>query len=212
MSEFKNIIIEGLVKSGKTKLAQILAKEFSARLILDNQENPFLNEFHRTLSRSYSSLALKTQLIFLINRYNQQLEIRQRDLFSKTLVSDYIFFKDGIFAHTILTDEDLEIYKKILHVFSEKISPPDLVIYLQTSFAEMLQRIHKYGNETEKNVPAEYWREIFEAYNYYFFNYKQSPLLVVNVEKLDFSQKADIEALIKEMKNSKKGITYYAPA
>jgi deoxyadenosine/deoxycytidine kinase len=212
MTDLKYIAVEGLIKSGKTRLARILAEEFKARLILDNQGNPFLKEYYETFSANANPLALKTQLIFLINRFNQQLEMKQKDLFQKTTVSNYIFYKDGIYAHTVLNDEDLDIYKKILNIFSEKIFPCNLVVYLQTSFAEMMQRIYKSGSEFEKRMPSEYWREIFEAYNYYFFNYKLSPLLVVNVEKTDFNNRKDIDNLIKEIKNHKKGISYYAPA
>jgi deoxyadenosine/deoxycytidine kinase len=228
MTDLKYIAVEGLVKSGKTKLARILAEEFKARLFLDNQGksasadasrpglagqgNPFLGEYYDSFSSGYNPLALKTQLIFLINRFNQQLEMKQKDLFQKTMVSNYIFYKDGIYAHTVLNDEDLDIYKRILNIFSEKIHPCDLVVYLQTSFAEMLQRIHKQGNEHERRVPTEYWREIFEAYNYYFFNYKLSPLLVVNVEKIDFGSRRDIDGLIQEIRKHKKGNSYYAPA
>ena len=228
MTDLKYIAVEGLVKSGKTELARILAEEFKARLFLDNQGesaspsagrpgpagqgNPFLNEYYDSFSANYNPLALKTQLIFLINRFNQQLEMKQKDLFQKIMVSNYIFYKDGIYAHTVLNDEDLDIYKRILGIFSEKIHPCSLVVYLQTSFAEMMQRIHKRGSEQEKRVPSEYWREIFEAYNYYFFNYKLSPLLVVNVEKIDFRSRRDIDSLIQEIKNHKKGNSYYAPA
>jgi deoxyadenosine/deoxycytidine kinase len=210
--DLRYIAVEGLIKAGKTRMARILADEFKARLILDNKANPFLKDFYESSVAGDNPLALKTQLIFLINRYNQQLELRQKDLFQKATVTDYIFYKDGIYAHTILNDEDLEIYKKILNIFSEKITHCDLVVYLQTSFSEMLQRIHKFGTEAEKRVPTELWREIFEAYNYYFFNYKMSPLLVVNVEKIDFSSKKDIANLCKEVRQQKKGITYYAPA
>lgn len=210
--DLRYIAVEGLIKAGKTRMARILADEFKARLILDNKANPFLKDFYESSAAGDNPLALKTQLIFLINRYNQQLELRQKDLFQKATVTDYIFYKDGIYAHTILSDEDLEIYKKILNIFSEKITHCDLVVYLQTSFSEMLQRIHKFGTEAEKRVPTELWREIFEAYNYYFFNYKMSPLLVVNVEKIDFSSKKDIANLCKEVRQQKKGITYYAPA
>lgn len=212
MKEFRYLVVDGLVKSGKTRLAQILAEEFDARLILDNKENPFLPNFFQGISRGENSYTLKTQLIFLLNRYAQQLQVRQKGLFQKTTVSDYIFFRDGLYAHMILNDDELEIYKKIFKIFSENVVACDLVIYLQTSFAEMLKRIHEQGSEAEKSTPTEYWREVFEAYNYYFFNYKTSPLLVVNMEKIDLDNRADIANLVKEINNHKKGTRYYAPA
>lgn len=212
MSDFKYIIVDGLIKSGKTRLAQILSEQMNARLILDNKDNPFLDDYYSSLSDGNSSLPLKTQLIFLLNRYTQQLEIKQKGLFQKTTVCDYIFYRDGIYAHLTLNDEELEIYKKIFKIFSENVVNSDLVIYLQISFAEMLRRIQETGSEVEKNTPADYWREVFEAYNYYFFNYKSSPLLVVNMEKINLENQNDIENLMKEIKNQEKGTRYYAPA
>jgi len=212
MSEFKYIIVDGLVKSGKTRLAEVLSQKLNARLILDNKDNPFLNDFYSNLSNSDNSLPLKTQLIFLLNRYAQQLEIKQKGLFHKTTVCDYIFYRDGIYAHLGLNDEELEIYKKIFNIFSQNVVKADLVIYLQISFAEMLKRIQESGSQVEKNTPTEYWREVFEAYNYYFFNFKISPLLVVNMEKMDLDDQSDINNLMKEIYNHKKGTRYYAPA
>lgn len=212
MSEFRYLIVDGLIKSGKTRLARILAEEFNARLILDNKENPFLNDYFTEVARHENSLSLKTQLIFLLNRYSQQSAITQKGLFQKTTVSDYIFYRDAMYAHITLNDEELEIYKKIYNIFSENVAAADLVIYLQISFAEMLKRIHTAGNEIEKNIPADYWREVFEAFNYYFFNFKTSPLLVINMEKINLDRKSDIVNLVNEIKNHKKGIRYYAPA
>ena len=212
MSEFKYIVVDGLIKSGKTRLAELLGQEFNARLILDNKDNPFLNDYYTSLSGADRSLALKTQLIFLLNRYSQQLDISQKGLFHTTTISDYVFYRDGVYAHLVLNDEELDIYKKIFNIFSTNVAISDLAIYLQISFTEMLKRIQHSGSELEKNLPNDYWREVFEAYNYYFFNYKTSPLLVVNMEKVDLDNPADVKNLMKEIKNHKKGTRYYAPA
>lgn len=212
MNEFKYIIVDGLIKSGKTRLAEILSEKLNSRLILDNKDNPFLNDYYGQLANGNNSLPLKTQLIFLLNRYAQQLEINQKGLFQKTTISDYIFYRDGVYAHLTLNDEELEIYKKIFKIFSENVVQADLVIYLQISFSEMLKRIRETGSEVERNAPSEYWREVFEAYNYYFFNFKTSPLLVVNMEKIDLENQSDIDNLMKEIKNHKKGTRYYAPS
>ena len=211
MENLNYIVIEGLVRSGKTKLSQLISKNLNGKLILDDKNNPFINDFYSSLSKGENSFAMKNQLIFLLNRYSQQMEIKQKGLFQKTTVCNYHFFREGIYSHIVLTDEELEIYKRIFNIFSANIVKPDLIVYLQISFSEMLKRIRNSGNEFERNVPQEYWRELFEAYNYYFFNYKASPLLVINIEKIDLNNEVDMKNLLSEINEHKKGTRYYAP-
>ena len=211
MEKLNYIVVDGLVRTGKTDLARIIAEEFSSKLILDDKKNPFSDEFYESLVEGESDIGLKNQLIYLLNRYTQQLNMKQKGLFHKSSVSNYLFFREAIYSHIILNDEDIEIYKRIYGILSEKITIPDLVIYLQVSFSEMVRRIRNSPNKFERNVPQEYWRELFEAYNYYFFNYRTSPLLVVNVEKIDLENKSDVSNLLNEIKSHEKGIKYYAP-
>jgi deoxyadenosine/deoxycytidine kinase len=113
---------------------------------------------------------------------------------------------------TILNDDEIEIYRKIFNIFTEGIPKADLVVYLQISFSEMMKRIKSTGTDFEKRVPQEYWREIFEAYNYYFFNLRNCPLLVVNMEKIDLNNRESLAGLMKEIKKHEAGIKYYGPA
>jgi len=188
-----------------------MAGAMDARLIMDNRENPYRQQFFQDVSRGETDSFLKTQLIYLLNRYEQQTQIRQKGLFQKTTISDYIFLRDGIYAHQLLGDEELDIYKKIFRLFSEQVCQPDLVVYLQISFAEMMKRIRESGMEAERVAPREYWRELFEAYNYFFFNFKSAPLLVVNMEKMDISDDAVLNGLLREIRGHRVGTRYYAP-
>jgi len=205
------IVIDGLVRTGKTDLARLISEEFNSKLILDDKQNPFADEFYISLAEGENGFGLKNQLIYLLNRYSQQMNMKQKGLFYKSSVSNYLFSREAIYSHVVLNDEDIEIYKRIYGILSEKITIPDLVVYLQISFSEMMRRIKESPNKFERNVPQEYWRELFESYNYYFFNYRTSPLLVVNVEKIDLNNRNDVDNLIKEIKNHEKGIKYYAP-
>ncbi|HDP93997.1 MAG TPA: hypothetical protein ENN40_01390 [Candidatus Aminicenantes bacterium] len=211
MADYRYIAVDGLVRSGKTELARRMAAAMDARLILDNTENPYRAQFLTDLERGETEGFLKTQLIHLLNRYEQQIQIRQKGLFQKTTISDYIFFRDGIYAHQLLGDEELDIYKKIFRLFSDQVCQPDMVVYLQISFAEMMRRIRESGSAAERDVPREYWRELFEAYNYFFFNFKSAPLLVVNMEKLDIREKNVMEGLLREIRDHRLGTRYYAP-
>src|SRR4029079_5693358 len=89
------IAVEGPIGVGKSSLAQILGEELSARVILDERptENPFLGAFYRDRRRH----AMSVQLFFLLQRYAQQGELAQGDLFSRGgVVTDYIFAEDRL--------------------------------------------------------------------------------------------------------------------
>ena len=96
LSDIRYVAIEGVIGAGKTSLAMKLAERMKANLILEEFEsNPFLEKFYDDRKR----YALQTQMFFLVNRFKQQQELNQEDLFSKFIVSDYIFAKDNVFAY-----------------------------------------------------------------------------------------------------------------
>src|SRR5215813_4822181 len=87
------IAVEGPIGVGKTALARRLATEFGSRLLLEQvEENPFLRRFYDDPEK----YAFQTQLFFLLERYRQQCELAQPDLFAQATVADYLFAKDGI--------------------------------------------------------------------------------------------------------------------
>ena len=70
---FHHIAIEGPIGVGKTSLVQKLAEKFDAHLVMENVENPFLKDFYE----ERSGAAFQAQLFFLLNRYQQQIELAQ---------------------------------------------------------------------------------------------------------------------------------------
>ena len=123
------IAVEGPIGVGKSSLAEILGEELSARVILERpQENPFLGAFYRDQKRH----AMSVQLFFLLQRYAQQGELAQDDLFSRGgVVTDYIFPKDRLFASLNLTDDELTLYDRIYQMLKVRTVRPDLIVYLQ---------------------------------------------------------------------------------
>jgi deoxyadenosine/deoxycytidine kinase len=206
---FRYIVIEGPIGVGKTSLARLLAKEFNARLILEKpEENPFLPHFYQDRKK----YAFQTQVFFLLNRFQQQKEIAQLDLFKQITFSDYLFAKDRIFASLNLSDHELALYEQIFHLLNGQIPSPDLVIFLQAKPDVLLHRIKSRNISYEKEVDLEYLKMLTEAYNYYFFNYDQTPLLVVDTSEIDFvNRKEDFAQLVREIKQMKKGTWYFIP-
>ncbi len=206
---FRYIVIEGPIGVGKTSLAKLLAKEFNARCILEkSEENPFLSQFYQDRKK----YAFQTQIFFLLNRFQQQKEIAQLNLFNQVTLCDYLFAKNRIFASLNLDDHELALYEQIFHLLTGQIPSPDLVIFLQAKPEVLLHRIKSRNISYEKEINFEYLKTLTEAYNYYFFHYDETPLLVVNTSEIDFvNREEDFAQLVREIKQMKKGTWYFIP-
>ena len=205
----RHLAIEGPIGVGKTSLVELLARRFRGTKILEDVDNPFLGDFYK----KKKGAAFQTQLFFLLSRYQQQQEIAQIDLFTNLVVADYHFPKDKIFACINLDDSELLIYDRLYTLLSESVRKPDLVIFLQGSIETCLKRIKKKPRTIEKAVTPEYLAQLIEAYNYYFYHYDETPLLVVDTNEIDFvNRPGDFEDLVGQIQKAKKGVQYYVPA
>lgn len=202
-----HIALEGVLRSGKTRLAKIFAEKLRAQAVFDRGENPYLRDFYEEKEGG----AFLAQLVFLVNRYHQQAGLLQRDLFAERIISDYLFEKDKIYAYQTLTDDELIVYEKIYGIFNERIAKPDLVVYLQISLQSLLKRIAKVNSPMEKNISEKYLEDIIGAFDYFFFNYHATPLLVIKADDLDFNREEEINDLIDKIRQMKTSPLYYVP-
>jgi deoxyadenosine/deoxycytidine kinase len=182
------IAVEGVIGVGKTTLAKRLAKSLDAALVLEVvEENPFLPRFYE----DPESFSFQTQMYFLLSRYRQQLELSQRDLFAESVIADYMFAKDQIFATINLGEAELALYRTILPLLEARLHRPDLVIYLQATTEVLLDRIKRRGRPFEREIGREYLETLAEAYNHFFFHYADTPLLIVNTSEMDLAASDD---------------------
>ena len=203
------IVVEGVIGVGKTSLTKLLSTRAEGRLNLEIvEENPFLANFYQ----DRTAYAFQTQIFFLLSRYRQQQSLFQQDLFSSALISDYLFAKDKIFATLNLSDDELVLYNQLASILEQRVRKPDLVIYLQARTEVLLQRIQWRGRSYEQDMDAGYLDALNGAYSYFFHHYKDSPLLVVNTDHLDFvNVPGDFELLFEHIHESFTGVHYFAP-
>ncbi len=207
---FHYLAIEGPIGVGKTRLAERLAARLEATTILEDTENPFLANFYA----DRPGAALQAQLFYLLNRHRQLTSKRQPDLFLQTIVCDYVFDKDKIFAYLNLDDNELFIYQRLFDLLAKDIPPPDLVVYLQAPTELLMKRLRDQPVDPEREelpTPDEdYLRELNEAYQHFFFHYSATPLLVVETSEFDpESDDAALDELVKQIKGMGKGTRYY---
>ena len=177
------LVVEGPIGAGKTSLALKLAHRLNATPLLeDPRANPFLPQFYRDMRR----YALQTQLFFLFQRVGQLESLAQPDLFGKPTVADFTLAKDPLFARLTLDDAEYQLYDRIYRHVKPQAPAPDLVIYLQASIGTLVERVKKRGHPMEAGIDEGYLRRLSEAYTSYFYDYSDSPLLIVNSERLNF--------------------------
>lgn len=202
------IAVEGPIGVGKTSLVRLLASRFGAHTVLESAENPFLEDFYR----EKKGAAFQAQLFFLLSRYRQQRDLSQGNLFQQQVVADYLFAKDRIFAYLNLNDEELAIYEKLYGLLEDDIRHPDLTIYLQATESVLLQRIDKRRRLLERRIAESYIQELNRAYDYFFYHYRASPLLIIDTSRIDFVERSvDFEEVISQIEKMEKGVQFYAP-
>jgi len=209
MKKSFHIAVEGSIGVGKTSLAKILSKKLECKLVLEEfEENPFLAEFYKDPQR----FAFQTQLFFLLSRYRQQAELQQIDIFSKSIVSDYMFMKDRIFASLNLSDKEMPLYNNVANILEKTMIYPDLIIFLQSDTERLMQNIKMRGRKYESNMDSNYIDALNQIYNEFFFRYDKSPLLIINTNDIDFVNDAnDLNEILNIIQKPINGTKYYNP-
>jgi len=203
------IAIEGPIGVGKTSLAKLMSTRLGARLVLEEfEENPFLPDFYIDPER----YGFQTQLFFLLQRYRQQQELRQVDMFQNLLVTDYMFVKDRLFASLNLNEKEMHLYDTVANLLERNIIKPDLVIYLQANTDTLMKNISLRGRDMEKDIAFDYIDALNQVYTEYFFRYQDTPLVIINTSNIDFVNNSnDLDEIINYIRQPISGTKFFNP-
>ena len=192
--------IEGVIGVGKTTLARMLQAEFEAELVLEVfEENPFLSNFYSDRER----YAFQSQIFFLLSRYHQQRRnISDRLIEAKALISDYTFEKDALFARINLTGDELEMYYRVQEALAEKVSRPDMVVYLRASTDTLMRRITMRDRPYERQMERAYIDQLNQSYEDFFMGASRNlHVLVIESSEMDFvGNPADFQVILNRIR------------
>jgi len=195
---YRFIAIEGNIGAGKTTLCEKLAKDYSAKLILEQfDDNPFLPFFYKDSER-YS---FPVELFFMTERHKQlQANLNQPDLFQQFTVSDYIFIKTLLFARNNLTEDEFRLFQRLFHILKTNFPAPDLIVFLHRPVDELMENIKKRNRSYESEITPEYLLSIQNTYFEYFKMEHQTPVLIIDVSELDYlNNPDDYQKIVQEM-------------
>jgi deoxyguanosine kinase len=205
------IAIEGVIGVGKTTLARMLAPSFEAELLLEVfEENPFLSDFYSDRAR----YAFQTQIFFLLSRYHQQRRgVTALVESGKSLLSDYTFAKDSLFARINLQGDELGMYKRVHEALAEKIPMPNLLVYLRADTDVLMQRIALRDRSYERNMERNYIEDLNRAYEEFFSRpYDGTPVLTIDTNPLDFVRNPGDLGIIENRIRQKLTLPPYQPS
>ncbi len=207
--KYRYIVVEGPIGSGKSTLARLVAERYGADLMLEDPgSNPFLPQFYRDMKR----YALATQMFFLFQRINQLSAIKQPDLFERKTVADYMLAKDNLFAKLTLDDNEFGLYSQLYNHLRPQAPIPDLVIYLQASVESLMGRIQRRARPMERGISEDYLMRLSETYTKYFYDYNESPVLIVNSDRFNFADNPEHLQMLCARLESLRGMREYMNA
>jgi len=192
-----HIAIAGNIGAGKTTLTQLLAKHYKWEAQLEDVvDNPYLDDFYNQMERWSFNL----QVYFLNSRFRQVLQIRKsgKDIIQdRTIYEDANIFAPNLHAMGLMTNRDFENYSSLFNLMESLVEAPDLLIYLRSSIPNLVSQIHKRGRDYENSISIDYLSRLNERYEAWVHNYKKGPLLIFDVDHLDFVEnKEDLGGII----------------
>ncbi|NOZ75803.1 MAG: deoxynucleoside kinase [FCB group bacterium] len=210
MRQLYYVAVEGPIGVGKTSLVRKMGEKLNARLVLEEfEDNPFLADFYKDPDR----YAFQTQLFFLLQRYRQQQDLRQVDMFHNLLITDYMFVKDRLFASLTLKEREMNLYDTVANLLERNVLSPDLVIYLQADTDTLMANIANRGRSFEDNISYEYIDALNQVYNEFFFRYQDTPLVIINTNNIDFVNKpGDFDQVIQVIRQPVAGTKFINPS
>jgi deoxyguanosine kinase len=205
------IAIEGVIGVGKTTLARLLRPMLEAEILLEIfEENPFLSDFYADRAR----YAFQTQIFFLLSRYHQQRRTVPDFLAAgKSLLSDYTFSKDALFARINLKGDELEMYYRVHEALGEKIPKPDLIVYLRADTDVLMQRIASRDRPYERNMERAYIDLLNRTYEEFFAGpFDGAAVLPIDTNELNIVQTPEHLRLIENRIRQQLQLTPFQPS
>ncbi len=194
MMNYNFIAIEGNIGAGKTSLAKMIARDYNAKLILEQfEDNAFLPKFYKEPDK----YAFPLEMSFLASRFQQlKDQLGDRDLFKTFTISDYYIIKSLIFAGKTLASDELKLYNRFFQIIHTQLPKPDLFVFLYVDTPRLQKNIKDRGRPYEQEIQNDYLDKIQSGYFDFMHHQRDMKILILDTNELDFVNNQDHYQLI----------------
>lgn len=181
-----HIVIAGNIGSGKTTLANMLARHYGWEQRLESVTyNPYLSDYYKDMER----WALNLEVYFLKERFRDLLDIASSE---KTIIQDRSIF-EGVYIFAAnnhdsgnMSDRDFETYMGLFRSMMMVVKQPTLMVYLRASVPHLVGNIQRRGRDYEQDMRLDYLKSLNDRYDNFFRYQYHGPKLTVDVDNIDF--------------------------
>jgi len=190
------IIVSGNIGSGKSSLTDLLSKRLGWKAFYEVVENnPYLEDFYYDMKK----WSFHLQVFFLSKRFQHHQNI-VNDLSSvvqdRSIYEDVDIFAKNLYQQGLMDPRDYQNYTELFRIMVDFLSPPNLIVYLQSSVTTLRRRISLRGRDYEKKISREYLEQLNTLYEKWVAEFNLCPVLKVPTDNLDFVQRPEHLQLI----------------
>ncbi|RIP36088.1 deoxynucleoside kinase [Staphylococcus gallinarum] len=199
------ITIAGTVGVGKSTLTTALAERLNFRTSFENvDQNPYLDKFYNDFER----WSFHLQIYFLAERFKEQKRMFE---YGGGFIQDRSIYEDvDIFAKMheeqgTMSPEDFNTYSELFNamVMTPYFPKPDVLIYLECDYDEVIERIERRGRQMEIETDHAYWQKLFKRYDDWINEFNACPVVRVNINEYDLHESPDtLDPIIDKIRNA----------
>jgi len=179
------ITVAGNVGAGKSTFTKLIGEELGFETHYEQVDgNPYLQDFYLDQKK----WGFHLQLYFLSQRFKQQKAIENSGLNNiqdRSIYEDVEIFARSLYDNGKMTKRDYITYRDLFNDMVPYLRKPNLMIYLDGSIDTIISRINLRGRDMEKSVDISYWQNLHTRYEDWIKEYNESPILYVNINKID---------------------------
>ncbi len=199
--------LAGNIGAGKTSLAELLSKHYGWEAHFEDViDNPYLDDFYNHMERWSFNL----QIYFLNSRFRQLKNFRKSNkcfIQDRTIYEDAHIFAPNLHAMGLMNQRDFNNYQSLFELMESVVQSPDILIYLRSSIANLVNKINKRGREYENSISIEYLNRLNERYEAWISTYDKGKLIIVEVDQIDFVEnKEDLGKIIEKIDSELNGL------